>query len=128
MLQATAVATVPSGNVYLYDGGNSGVVDAQHLILAVTGTLTTTVSSTAEFLAPGSLVVKKTITGPAGDHHGEIVIHTECDGIALTPDLVIPAGRTGRRLQPQLYGHRGGLPLHRDRDIRRLRPPAWRSS
>ena len=110
VLQATAVATVPSGNVYLYDGGNSGVVDAQHLILAVTGTLTTTVSSTAEFLAPGSLVVKKTITGPAGDHHGEIVIHTECDGIALTPDLVIPAGRTGRRLQPHLYGHRGGLP------------------
>ena len=86
------MATVPSGNVYLYDGGNSGVVDAQHLILAVTGTLTTTVSSTAEFLAPGSLVVKKTITGPAGDHHGEIVIHTVCDGIALTPDLVIPAG------------------------------------
>ncbi len=92
VLEATAVATVPSGNVYLYDGGNSGVVDAQHLILAVTGTLTTTISSTAEFLAPGSLVVKKTITGPAGDHHEEIVIHTECDGIALTPDLVIPAG------------------------------------
>ena len=92
VLQATAVATVPHGNVYLYDGGNAGLLDAQHLILAATGTLTTTVSSTAEFLAPGSLVVKKTVAGPAAGKQGEIVIHTECDGVALTPDLVIPAG------------------------------------
>ena len=54
--------------------------------------MTTTVSSTAEFQAPGPLGVKKIITGPAAGSSGEIVIHTECDGIALTPDLIIPAG------------------------------------
>ena len=92
VLQATAVATVPRGNVYLYDGGNSGVVDAQHLILAVTGTLTTTVSSITEFLAPGSLVVKKIVGGLAEGKQGKIVIETECDGVPLTPPLEIPAG------------------------------------
>ena len=38
VLQATAVATVPRGNVYLYDGGNRRVIDAQKLILAETAT------------------------------------------------------------------------------------------
>ena len=66
----------------------------------MTGTLTTTVSSTAEFLAPGSLVVKKTVDGSAAGHREEIVIHTVCDGIALTPDLVIPPGAP-----PEDYSH-----------------------
>ena len=92
VLEATAEATVPSGNVYLYDGNTSGVSDAQHLILAETGTLNTTVEATAEFLPPGSLVVKKTIAGPAAGSQARVVIHTVCDGIALTPDFVIPAG------------------------------------
>jgi len=65
VLQATSRATVPSGNVYLYDGNTQGVNDAQRLILAETGELTTTVKATAEFLAPGSLEVEKTIAGPA---------------------------------------------------------------
>ena len=65
MLEATAQATVPTGNVYLYDGNTAGVSDAQQLILAKAATLTTTVQATAQFLAPGSLVVKKTIAGPA---------------------------------------------------------------
>ncbi len=78
VLEATAEATVPSGNVYLYDG-NSGVSDAQHLILAKTGTLKTTVKAEAEFLPPGSLVVKKTITGPAAGSQAHVVIHVACD-------------------------------------------------
>src|SRR5262249_45277796 len=41
---------------------------------------------------PGSLLVRKTITGPAAGQQGEITIHTVCDGRALTPDFVIPAG------------------------------------
>ena len=45
--------------------------------------------------APGSLLVRKTIAGPGADHHGEIVIHSECNGKALTPDFVIPAGHPG---------------------------------
>ena len=42
--------------------------------------------------APGSLVVKKTIAGPAAGSQARVVIHTVCDGVALTPDFVIPAG------------------------------------
>ncbi len=65
VLEATSTATVPHGNVYLYNSNIEGLSDAQHLILAKTDTLRTTVSGTAEFLAPGSLVVKKTIAGDA---------------------------------------------------------------
>ena len=90
VLQATATATVPSGNVYLYDGQN-GPSSAQRLILASTATLTTTVNATAEFQAPGSLVVSKTIAGPAAGQQGQITISVTCDGTPQ-PDFVIPAG------------------------------------
>ena len=43
VLEATSKATVPHGNVYLYNSNIVGVSDAQHLILAKTGTLRTTV-------------------------------------------------------------------------------------
>ena len=92
VLSATAEATVPTGNVYVYDDNTGGVSDAQHLILAKAGTLTTTVNANAEFLPAGSLVVEKTIAGPAAGSQGEIRIETVCDGEALTPDFVIPAG------------------------------------
>jgi Domain of unknown function (DUF5979)/Thioester domain len=95
VLSATASATVPTGNVYLYSGNVSGVNDAQKLILAQAGTLTTTASAKADFQPPGSLTVTKTITGPAAATHGEIVIHVVCDGSALTPDFIIAAGATG---------------------------------
>ena len=88
VLQATAVADVPSGNVYLYEGGASL---AQKLILSQPATLNTTVSATAEFLAPGSLQVTKTIAGPAAGQQGAVTIHTVCNGTALTPDFSIAA-------------------------------------
>ena len=91
VLEATAKAIVPSGNVYLYDGNTTGYTHAQKLILATQATLTTTVHASAEFLPPGSLVVKKTIDGPAAGSQGQVVIHTSCNGTALTPDLTIPA-------------------------------------
>jgi Domain of unknown function (DUF5979) len=90
-LEATAVATVPAGNVYLYDGG---AALAQKLILSQTGTLTTIVDATADFEAPGSLVVTKTITGTAAGKQGPVTIHTVCDGTALT-DFDIAASATG---------------------------------
>ena len=91
VLQATATATVPKGNVYLYDGNTPGVLEGQKLILARTATLTSTVQSTAEFLAPGSLRVRKTIAGPAGGSQGTVVIHVDCnDGVERT-DFVINA-------------------------------------
>jgi hypothetical protein len=88
---ATATATVPSGNAYLYDQ-NSGLEDAQKLILAREATLRTTVSASAQFQLPGSLTVTKTIAGPAASHQGQIVIQVVCDGVALTPDFIIPSG------------------------------------
>ena len=90
-LAATAVATVPSGNVYLFDGG---ATLAQKLILSETATLTTIVNATADFEAPGSLVVEKSITGPGAGHQGAITIHTVCGSTALD-DFVISAGATG---------------------------------
>ncbi len=92
VLHATSEATVPSGNVYLYDG-NAGIDDAQRLILAQTATLATTVQATAEFLAPGSLVVTKTIAGPAAGSQGRIVIHVACDDGVHRRAFVIRAGR-----------------------------------
>ena len=56
------------------------------------GTATADLSDT---YLTGELVVNKTITGDAAGSQGEVTIHTVCDGTALTPDLVIPAGSAG---------------------------------
>jgi len=96
-LTATATATVPGGNVYLYAGGASL---RQKLILADTGTMTTTVNATAEFKGPGSLVVKKTIAGPAAGSQGQVVIHVACTDGVTRDDFTIranaPAGTTSK--------------------------------
>ncbi len=90
-LTATGVATVPTGNVFLYDQNTPGVNDAQRLILAETGQITVTAQATAEFFDTGSLQVSKTIDGPAAGQQGEIVIGVVCNEVALD-DFVIPAG------------------------------------
>jgi Domain of unknown function (DUF5979)/Thioester domain len=95
VLEASARATVPRGNVFLYDGNVPGAEDAQKLILAETGVLDTTVRATAEFRRSGSLRVTKTIAGAAAGSQGEVVIHVECDDAVDRPDFVIPAGATG---------------------------------
>jgi hypothetical protein len=96
VLQATAVATVPTGNVYLYDGnGNNGLTNAQKLILAHTATLRSIVQATAEFLHPGSLVVQKTIAGPAAGLQGPVSVEVTCDGLTPQPPaFTIPAHAT----------------------------------
>ena len=65
VLEATAEATVPTGNVYVYDGKTPGSTTPSSSSWPRRRTLKTTVQATAEFLRPGSLVVKKTIAGPA---------------------------------------------------------------
>ena len=45
-------------------------------------------------LVPGELEVTKSIAGTLAGQQGEVVIHTVCNGTALTPDFVIPAGAT----------------------------------
>jgi TQXA domain-containing protein len=104
-LTATAKAEVPGGNVYLYAGGSD---ERQKLILADTGTLTTTVNATANFLPPGSLVVKKTIAGPAARAQGQVVIHVDCDDGVTRDDFVIDAhahaGTTSKTYDGIPYG------------------------
>ena len=95
VLEASARATVPRGNVFLYDGNTRGADDAQKLILAETGELFTTVRASAEFRASGELRVTKTVAGPAAGSQGRVVIHVECDDAVDRPDFVIPAGATG---------------------------------
>ena len=94
LLQATAKATVPQNNVYLYDGTN-GVSDAQRLILAQDATLTTTVNAKALFTQTGSLIVQKTITGPAAGKQGAVTINVRCGGVLVGDPFDIPAGSTG---------------------------------
>ena len=93
VLQATSEATVPSGNVYLYDGNTDGVSDAQRLILAQNATLDTTVQGHAEFVAGGRLRVEKTIAGPAAGSQGQVVIHVDCDDGVARRDYVIQPAR-----------------------------------
>lgn len=93
-LEARGVVTAPSGNVYLYDGNTPGVEDAQRLILARTASVASDVTAQAEFFDTGSLVVTKTIGGPAAGMQDQVVIQPTCNGVALDP-FVIPAGATG---------------------------------
>ena len=100
VLQATANAKVPQNNVYLYDGTN-GVGDAQRLILAQDATLTTTVSATALFTETGSLIVQKTIAGPAAGAQGAVTINVRCGGALIGDPFDIPAGTPpGRPRRP----------------------------
>jgi len=93
-LTASARETVPTGNVYLYDGHSPGITDAQKLILAQTGVVRTDATAAAQLALPGSLTVTKTITGPAAGQEGEIRIDVSCNGVGLDP-FIIPAGTTG---------------------------------
>jgi TQXA domain-containing protein len=98
VLQATSKATVPTGNVYLYDGNTTGYEEAQKLILATKATLTTTVQATAKFLPFGSLVVKKTILGPAAGHQGRVIISVKCDdGVSRRPFVIRAGTHAGTR-------------------------------
>ncbi|MBV9809613.1 MAG: hypothetical protein JO286_20685 [Solirubrobacterales bacterium] len=58
--------------------------------------------------APGSLLVRKTIAGPAAGQQGAVTIHTVCNGIPLTPDFVIAAGTPAGDKTKQYDGIRAG--------------------
>ncbi len=92
VLSATATATVPTGNVYIYDGNTPGTTKAQNLILSQHATLDTKATADAEFKAPGSLKVEKTIKGAQAGNQAEVTIETTCGGVLQEPVLHIPAG------------------------------------
>ena len=76
------------------DGQETTIPSAKHETVEVTDT----------YHHVGSLLVRKTIAGPGAGRQGEIRIHTVCDGTALTPDFVIPAG-TPAGDQTKQYDH-----------------------
>lgn len=93
VLRARASVSVQTGNVYLYDGGNPGMDNAQPLILAATTVLEATAEATAEFFVPGDLVVNKSFAGEAAGQQGAISLTIDC-GTAGRFGVDIPAGAT----------------------------------
>ena len=77
-ISARAAVTVPTGNVYLYDGGTAGLDTAQKLILAVTRELSSNATASAAFTEVGSLEVTKSIEGPAAGSQDAVVISIDC--------------------------------------------------
>ena len=74
--------------------------DGKQVTIPSGGSETVDITDTYHFV-PGSLLVRKTIAGPAAGQQGAITIHTVCNDKALTPDLVIRAGAlTGVYTQP----------------------------
>jgi TQXA domain-containing protein len=64
--------------------------DGQQVTIPSGGSATVHITDTYHNV--GSLIVSKTIAGPGAGQQGQVTIHTECGGTALTPDFVIPAG------------------------------------
>ena len=111
-LIARADVTVPTGNVYLYDGNTPGLSVAQRLILAATADVASTASATAEF-SRGA---------PDHDHHDHHDDHHDIDhdddgarfhdhtepGTTTTTEAVSPtsAQNSTTTQQRRLAGHR----------------------
>ena len=93
-ITARAVVTVPTGNVFLYDGATSGVTAAQKLILAATEEISANATATAEFFETGALQVTKVIAGAAAGSQGDVVISIDC-GAGYQFSFTVPAGSSG---------------------------------
>ena len=96
---STTYQSVPAGSKCVVtetaDGGTSTtsvvVVGSGQQVTVLAGAgMTATLSNNYTFL-PGSLVVRKTISGPAAGSQAALTIHVVCGGTALA-DFVIPAG------------------------------------
>ena len=77
------------------------VVGSGQTLTVEAGTTTATITDTYNFVDPGLLVVKKSITGPGAGQQGEVVIQPTCDGTDLAP-FTIAAGATGQLSKPYL--------------------------
>ena len=84
---AHASADGSSARVADLEGGDGTTVN-----IPAGGTATIHLTDTYEV---GELVVNKTITGPAAGLQGQVVIHTVCNGTALSPDLTVLANSPG---------------------------------
>ena len=77
------------------------VVGSGQTLTVEAGTTTATITDTYNFVDPGLLVVKKSITGPGAGQQGGVVIQPTCDGTDLAP-FTIAAGATGQLSKPYL--------------------------
>jgi hypothetical protein len=92
-------SNVPAGNCVVTEtaDGHTSTIDVtvtgspNNAVIPAGGAGTANITDTYDFV-PGSLLVRKTISGPGAGQQGEITIHTVCNGTALAPDFVIPAG------------------------------------
>lgn len=95
VLNARAVVTVQTGNVYLYDGNTPSLSDAQRLILAVTTELEAVASAGVEFYATGALTVNKAFAGGAVGEQGASQLAIDCGGgFTFTADIAAGAADT----------------------------------
>ena len=92
-LSARAEVPVQAGQVYLYDGNNPSLDDAQRLILADTTTLEAVAQADVSFFAAGSITVDKSFAGEAAGEQGAITLTVDC-GADYTYTVNIDAGAT----------------------------------
>lgn len=92
----SASATVPAGNVFLYNGDNPPRTAAQKLVLAADTTVP--IRAAGEVLPPaagtGTYAVDVEITGPAAGDQGTVELTAECSlgGEVLSRAVSVPAG------------------------------------
>lgn len=96
--ELTAVATVPAGNVYLYNGNNPPRRTAQKLVLAASTQVPIRAAATIVHPEVASLQVDVEVGGAAAGQQGQIVVVATCV-TALVPTPIVatrtvPAGAT----------------------------------
>ena len=99
-VQSQTYPGIPAGSVCSAtagpDGGTSSVQvtitgDGGSASVPAGGVGTVDITDTYTSLA-GSLVVTKTIAGPAAGQQGRVAVRTVCNGSPLSPELTVPAG------------------------------------
>lgn len=80
-LALSAVATVPAGNVFLYDGGNPPRTTAQKLVLAASADVPLRAAASIGVVPveTGTFAVDLVITGDAAGQQSSIVVEAVCD-------------------------------------------------
>jgi hypothetical protein len=96
VIRASVSTIIQTGSVYLYapaNPANPQPPDAQTLIIAQQGTVSTLDDQPAEFFDQGSLVVTKEISGEGAPFRGTITIDVNCPSL-INETITIPPGAT----------------------------------
>ena len=99
-VQSQTYPGIPAGSVCSATAGPDGSTstvqvtitgDGHTVSIPAGGVVTAALTDTYTSL-PGSLLVTKTITGPAGGQQGAVTMQAVCAGAPLSPELSLPAG------------------------------------